>query len=404
MKRLGVLEWILIGFAAGIVAGAIVGPPIGVIKPLGTLFVSLLKMLIVPLIFSVLVVGVSSFTGEKLGRMFGKTFFFYYFTGLCAICIGLIVAVVSGVGTGMELGELKKMAVKEAPPFKDVLLNIVPTNPIKALAEGKVLQIIFFAIVFGMSIGAAGRAADSVKAFFEGVAEVMYKLVGYVLWYGPIGVFALMAWTVGTYGLSVLKPFAYLIILVYISTAIMVFFVYGGLLRAFGIRPYHFFNKIKEAPIFAFSTCSSSATLPVTMRVVKAAGVSDGTCSFVLPLGSTINMDGTAIYQALAAIFLANAFGIQLGFGHYVLIGVTALLASIGTAGVPGAGLIMLSMVLAAVGIPIEGIAIIAGVDRIMDMPRTAVNIVDDATAAVLIAKTEGEPLPDDLLVAKAGS
>ena len=404
MKRFGVLEWILIGFAAGIIAGAIVGPPIGVIKPLGTLFVSLLKMLIVPLIFSVLVVGVSSFTGEKLGRMFGKTFFFYYFTGLCAVCIGLIVAVVSGVGTGMELGELKKMAVKQAPPFKDVLLSIVPTNPIKALAEGKVLQIIFFAIVFGISIGAAGRAADSVKAFFEGVAEVMYKLVGYILWYGPIGVFALMAWTVGTYGLSVLKPFAYLIILVYISTAIMVFGVYGGLLRAFGIRPYHFFNKIKEAPIFAFSTCSSSATLPVTMRVVKATGVSDATCSFVLPLGSTINMDGTSIYQALAAVFLANAFGIQLGFGHYVLIGVTALLASIGTAGVPGAGLIMLSMVLAAIGVPIEGIAIIAGVDRIMDMPRTAVNIVDDSTAAVLIAKTENEPLPDDLLVAKAGS
>ena len=404
MKRLGVLEWILIGFALGIIAGAIVGPPIGVIKPLGTLFVSLLKMLIVPLIFSVLVVGVSSFTGVKLGRMFGKTFFFYYFTGLCAISIGLIVASVSGVGMGMELGELKKMAVKEAPPFKDVLLNIVPKNPIKALAEGNVLQIIFFAIVFGMSIGAAGRAADSVKAFFEGVAEVMYKLVGYVLWYGPIGVFALMAWTVGTYGLSVLKPFAYLIILVYISTAIMVFFVYGGLLRAFGIRPYRFFNKIKEAPIFAFTTCSSSATLPVTMRVVKATGVSDATCSFVLPLGSTINMDGTAIYQALAAVFLANAFGIQLGFGHYVLIGVTALLASIGTAGVPGAGLIMLSMVLAAIGVPIEGIAIIAGVDRIMDMPRTAVNIVDDSTAAVLIAKTEGEPLPDDLLAAKAGS
>lgn len=404
MKRLGVLEWILIGFVAGIIAGAIVGPPIGVIKPLGTLFVSLLKMLIVPLIFSVLVVGVSSFTGVKLGRMFGKTFFFYYFTGLCAISIGLIVASVSGVGMGMELGELKKMAVKEAPPFKDVLLNIVPKNPIKALAEGNVLQIIFFAIVFGMSIGAAGRAADSVKAFFEGVAEVMYKLVGYVLWYGPIGVFALMAWTVGTYGLSVLKPFAYLIILVYISTAIMVFFVYGGLLRAFGIRPYRFFNKIKEAPIFAFTTCSSSATLPVTMRVVKATGVSDATCSFVLPLGSTINMDGTAIYQALAAVFLANAFGIQLGFGHYVLIGVTALLASIGTAGVPGAGLIMLSMVLAAIGVPIEGIAIIAGVDRIMDMPRTAVNIVDDSTAAVLIAKTEGEPLPDDLLAAKAGS
>ena len=324
------------------------------------------------------------------------------FAKYCAIVLGLIIAGVSGVGIGMELGELKAMEVKTAPPLADVLLNIIPTNPLKGMAEGEVLQIIFFAIVFGMAMGAVGKVVDPLRRFFESVAETMYKLVGYVLWVGPIGVFALMWWTVGTYGLSVLKPFALVIVLVYIGTALQVFLVYAGLLRGFGIRPLHYLNKIKEAPIFAFTTCSSSATLPITMRVTKDAGVSVSTSGFVLPMGATVNMDGTALYQAVTAVFLANAFGIHLTIGHMVIIGVTALLASIGTAGVPGAGLIMLTMVLAAVGIPIEGIALIAGIDRILDMARTAVNVTDDATAAVLVAKTEGESLPKDLLVAGA--
>ncbi|NWF92837.1 MAG: dicarboxylate/amino acid:cation symporter [Syntrophaceae bacterium] len=402
MKRLGVLEWILIGFVVGIIVGAMVGKPITVIKPLGTLFINLLKMLVVPLIFSTLAVGVSTFTGEKLGKMFGKTFFFYYFTGALAMVIALIIAGISGAGIGFPVGELKKIEVKPMPSLVDVGLAIVPTNPVESLAKGDALPIIFFAIVLGMSIAAAGKVAEPLKNFLEALAETMYKLVSYVLWYGPIGVFALMATTVGTYGLGVLKPYAYLIFLVYLGTAIQAFGVYAGLLRIFKIRPYHYLNKIKEASIFAFTTCSSSATLPVSMRVTRDAGVSNETCSFVLPMGATVNMDGTGMYQAISAVFLANAFGIHLTFYHYMMIGVVALLASIGTAGVPGAGLIMLSMVLGAIGVPLEGIAIIAGVDRIMDMPRTAVNVTDDMVAAVLVAKSEGEKLPDDLLVGKA--
>lgn len=404
MKKLGVLEWILIGFVLGIIVGAIVGKPITVIRPLGTLFINLLKMLVVPLIFSTLAVGVSTFTGEKFGKMFGKTFFFYYFTGIVAAVIALIIAALSGAGIGFPIGELKKVEVKPMPSLVDVGLAIIPTNPIESLAKGDVLPIIFFAIVLGMSIAAAGKPAEPLRNFLSAVAETMYKLVGYVLWYGPIGVFALMAWTVGTHGLSILKPYAYLIFLVYLATAIQALGVYPGLLRVFGLRPYRYLNKIKEAPIFAFSTCSSSATLPVTMRVTKAAGVSDGTCGFVLPLGATVNMDGTGMYQAISAVFLANAFGISLSFYHYVMIGIISLLASIGTAGVPGAGLIMLSMVLGAIGVPIEGIALIAGIDRILDMPRTAVNVTDDAVAALLVAKSEGEILPDDLLLGKAAA
>lgn len=402
MKKIGVLGWILIGFVVGIIVGAIVGKPITVIKPLGTLFVNLLKMLIVPLIFSTLAAGVSTFTGEKLGKMIGKTFLWYYLTGIIAMIVALIIAGISGAGIGFPVGELKKVEIKPMPSLVDVGLAIIPTNPIESLAKGDILPIIFFAIVLGMSIAAAGKVAEPLKNFLEAVAEAMYKLVGYVLWYGPIGVFALMAVTVGTYGLSVLKPYALLIFLVYLANAIQFFGVYPTLMRLMGIRPYHYLNKIKASPIFAFTTCSSSATLPVTMRVCKEAGVPDRTCSFVLPMGATVNMDGTGMYQAISAVFLANAFGIQLTLYHYVMIAIIALLASIGTAGVPGAGMIMLGMVLGAIGVPIEGIAIIAGVDRIMDMSRTAVNVTDDAVATVIIGKTEGDKLPDDLLAGKA--
>ncbi len=401
MKKIGVLGWILIGFAVGIIVGAIVGKPITVIRPLGTLFINLLKMLIVPLIFSTLASGVSTFTGGKLGRMIGKTFFWYYLTGVIAMVVALILAGMSGIGTGFPVGELKKVEIKPMPHLVDVGLAIIPTNPIESLAKGDVLPIIFFAIVLGMSIAAAGKVADPLKNFLEAVAETMYKLVGYVLWYGPIGVFALMAVNVGTYGLSILKPYALLIFLVYLANAIQFFGVYPALMRLMGIKPYYYLNKIKASPIFAFTTCSSSATLPVTMRVCKEAGIPDRTCSFVLPMGATVNMDGTGMYQAISAVFLANAFGIQLTAYHYVMIAIIALLASIGTAGVPGAGLIMLSMVLGAIGVPVEGIAIIAGIDRILDMARTAVNVTDDAVATVIIAKTEGDLLPESLLAGK---
>jgi Na+/H+-dicarboxylate symporter len=397
MKRLGVLEWILIGFVVGIIVGAIVGKPITVVRPIGTLFINLLKMLVVPLIFSTLAAGVATFTGEKLGRMIGKTFLWYYLTGIIAMVVALIIAFVSGAGTGFPIGELKKVDIKPMPKLVDVGLAVIPTNIFDSLAKGDALPIIFFAIVLGMAIAAAGKVAEPLKNVLAAVAEAMYKLVGYVLWVGPFGVFALMAVNVGTYGLAILRPYALLIFLVYLANAIQFFGVYPALMRIMGIRPYRYLNKIKQSPIFAFTTCSSSATLPVTMRVCKEAGVAESTCSFVLPMGATVNMDGTGMYQAICAVFLANAFQIPLSLYHYVMIAVVALLASIGTAGVPGAGLIMLSMVLGAIGVPLEGIAIVAGVDRIMDMARTAVNVTDDAVAAVIIGKTEGEGLPVDL-------
>lgn len=398
MKKIGILERVLIGFGLGIIAGAILGPEAAALRFFGTIFIRLLSMLVVPLVVSTLAVGVAGISGVKLGRVFGKTLFFYYVTCIFALIIGLTLANATGVGRGMELGQLRDVAQVTAPPFSEVLTNIVPTNIVDAMAKTTMLQIIFFTLMFGVAMGLAGRTAEPVRAVLGGVADIMYRVVGMVMWYAPIGVFALIAWTVGNHGLAVLRPFALLIAIVYIGCIVHVFVVHALFVAYFcRVNPLKFLVRVKDAPIFAFTTASSSATLPVTLRVVKQVGVSDGIAGFVLPIGATVNMDGTALYQTVAAVFIANAFGIQLTIGQQLTIAVTAVLASIGAAGVPGAGLIMLMTVLTSVGLPLEGIALIAGVDRILDMARTAVNVVDDITAAAMVATTEGERLSPDL-------
>lgn len=400
MKKVSLIGWVLIGFVLGAIVGALMGADAAVFKPLGTIFVRLLRMLVFPLIFATLAVGVSGVGGVKLGRMLGKTFLLYYSTAIFAIILGLILANLSGVGIGMDLGKAAEVKIGQVPPLSEVLMNIVPTNPFEAFTKGDALQVIFFAIIFGISMGLAGRAAEPLKNVLQGVAETMYKVVGLVLYVAPIGVFGLIANTVGSFGLGVLKPFAMIIFLVYLGNFLQVVLIYASYLRFIGgIRPFRFFSKIKDAMLFAFTTSSSSATLPVTMQAMKRTGVSEATAGFVLPVGATVNMDGTAIYQAVAAVFLANAYGVELSFANNVTIGVTAILASVGTAGVPGSGMIMLSMVLAAINVPIEGIALIAGIDRILDMARTCVNVVDDTVATALVATTEGERLNDEMYV-----
>jgi len=398
--KIGLLERVLIGFVVGVIVGAIVGPAASSIKFFGDIFIRLLQMLVIPLVFSTLAVGVAGVGGVKLGRVFGKTLFFYYITCIFALIIGLTMANAFNVGTGITLGELAQMEIQTPPPFRDVILNIIPTNIVDAMARATMLQVVFFAIVFGIAMGWAGQASEMVKSLLQSIADTMYKMVSMVLLYAPIGVFALMAWTVGNHGLSVLKPFGTLILVVYVGCLIHVFVVHAIFVRIFcKINPFRFLNKVKEAPIYAFTTTSSSATLPVTLRVVRQAGVSDSVSGFVLPIGATLNMDGTALYQTVAAVFVANAFGLSLSLQQQVIIAVTAVLASIGTAGVPGAGLIMLMTVLSSAGIPVEGVALIAGIDRILDMARTSVNVVDDITAAAMVATTEGERLSEDLYV-----
>ena len=271
---------------------------------------------------------------------------------------------------------------------------MVPKNPVEAMASGSVLQIIVFALMLGVAINLAGEKGKPVASVFESFAEIMYKMTHIVMSFAPYGVFALMAWVAGKYGLDVLLPLGMVILGVYVGCIVHVLLTLtgGGIMLLARLNPVRYWRGIIDAQAVAFTTTSSSGTLPVTMECAQTnLGVSRPISSFVLPLGATINMDGTALYQGVAALFVAQAFGIDLSTGQYVTIILTSTLASIGSAGVPGAGLIMLSLVLTSVGLPLEGLAVIAGIDRILDMARTTVNVTGDLMVSVLIAKSEGE-------------
>ena len=387
-------QQIFIALIAGLIVGAIFGPAAAAIKPIGTVFINLIKMLIVPLIFVSLVCGVTSMhDAQKMGRIAVKTIVIYLLTTAVAISIGLGLGTLLQPGSGVDITAAAAVEAREAPTLVDTLVGLFPTNPLAAMADGNVLQIIVFAILFGIAINLAGEAGAKIRQFFEWMAEVIYKLTGIVVALAPYGVFALMAWVAGTYGMDVLLPLGMVILAVYVGCVLHAIIVYGGAISLVAkLNPIRYFQGIAEAQAVAFTTTSSSGTLPVTMSCTqKNLGVSRGVSSFVLPLGATINMDGTALYQGVCALFVAQAFGIDLGFGQYVTIILTATLASIGTAGVPGAGLIMLSLVLTSVGLPLEGVAIIAGIDRILDMARTALNVTGDGMVSVLVAKSEGE-------------
>lgn len=391
--RINLLTQIFIAFVIAIILGAIFGESINVLAPLGDLFLRLIKFIIVPLILSSLVVGVAG-TGDirKLGRMGGKTIVYYLATTLIAIIIGLGFGFLFSPGKGVDIDtNVTAPEVKETSII-DTLLNIIPTNPIQALVETNVLQIIFFAIFLGIGITLLGEKGKTLYQFFDEFANVMYKITDMVIRVAPLGVLGLIAPVVGKYGLSVLLPLIKLILAVSIAVILHALIVYSFCVKTFAnMSPLKFFKGIMPAAMVAFSTCSSSGTLPITMENTRKLGVSNKVSSFVLPLGATINMDGTAIYQGVSAIFIAQFFGIDLGFTEIVMIVVTATLASIGTAGVPGAGMIMLAMVLTTVGLPLEGIALIAGIDRILDMFRTMVNVVGDASGAVVVAASEKE-------------
>lgn len=388
MKKNFMLQ-IFAAFILAIIAGIIFGERATVVQPLGDLFLRLIKFIIVPLILSTIVVGVTSAGSmKKLGNLGGRAIGYFLLTSFFAIAIGLFAGFVFQPGAGVEIAVQGETV--EAPETEGViatLLNIIPTNPIEALTTGAVLQIIFFSIFLGIGISLVGEKAQSVQRFFEGLAEVMYKITGIVMKLVPIGIFGLLAPIVGTYGPSVLMPLIKVIIAMVVAGIVHVALVYSAAVRTLGkMSPYHFFKGIFPAASVAFATCSSSGTLPVTMKNTQEnLGISKETSSFVLPLGATINMDGTAIYQGISVMFIAQYFGVELTMAQILIVALMGTLASIGAAGVPGAGLIMLTMVLTAVNLPLEGIALIAGIDRILDMLRTSVNIMGDASACVVV-------------------
>ncbi|MCG3087737.1 dicarboxylate/amino acid:cation symporter [Sporosarcina sp. MB25] len=389
---------IFIAFVLAVLLGSLFGENINFLKPFGDLFLRLIKFIIAPLILSTLVVGVASSSDPKqLGRIGLKTMVYYLATTAIAIMIGLLIAFMISPGKGVSLDSdglvAPEAATQEPQSAITTLLNIVPDNPFSALASGNILQIIFFALFIGLAITLVGEKAQPVYRFFEGFSEVMYKITGIVMKVAPIGILGLLAPVVGQYGLSVLLPLLKVIVAVYLACILHALIVYSTAVKTFAkMSPLTFFKGISPAALVAFSTASSAGTLPMTIKNTNEnLGVPKKISSFVLPLGATINMDGTAIYQGVAVIFIAQFFQLELSFVQLLTVVLITILASIGTAGVPGAGMIMLAMVLSSVNMPLEGIALIAGIDRVLDMMRTSVNIIGDASAAVVVAGTEKE-------------
>lgn len=366
----------------------------GIFSTLGQIFISCLKMLVVPLVLVSLICGTSSLSDpSKLGRLGIKSISFYILTTGIAVSLAIMAGLLVAPGEGLNLQAETTYAAKEAPSLSQVIVNMFPSNPINALAQGNMLQIIVFAVLLGVAMAMTGDAGKRVAAFFEDLNTVIMRLVTIIMNLAPYGVFVLMAKLFASIELGTIVSLVKYFMVVLVVLIIHGLVTYSALLKVFsGLSPVMLLTKMRDAALFAFSTSSSSATLPVTMETARnKLGVGKSVSSFTLPLGATINMDGTAIMQGVATVFIAQVYAVDLTLGDYVMVVLTATLASVGTAGVPGVGLIMLAMVLQQVNLPVEGIALIIGVDRLLDMTRTAVNITGDCTVACIIAKSEGE-------------
>lgn len=399
-KKLGLFTWILIGFVLGIALG-IVAPEVGKkLQFLGTILTNLLNMVVVPLVMSLLITAAADVGNmKKLGKRAGRTFVIFMVTTAIAIVIGLILANLFAVGKGVTI-DLAGLEANSADSMNvlDTIIGIIPTNIFSAMSSANLLQCIFFALLFGFALTLLpdGKEKDAVQHFFKGASEVMKGITNIVLWFSPIGVFGLMAWVVGTYGLAILGPYAKAIAAVYLGCILHVLITQAGIMIG-GIchhNPITFIKEYMQTILFAVATCSSVATIPLNLKTAKRLGAADDVADFVIPFGAVINMDGTAIYEAVAAIFAAQVFGIELTFMQQVMIMVSAVLASIGTAGVPGSGLIMLTVVLNAAGLPLEAVGLLAGVDRFLNMGRMIPNIVGDGATSIMVSKMEGRIHP----------
>lgn len=396
-KKIGLFTWILIGFIAGILMGIIAPEQGKKLQFLGTILTNLLNMVVVPLVMSLLITAAADVGNmKKLGKRAGTTFVIFMITTAIAIVIGLIMANVLAVGKGITI-DLGGLAAGEDKTMNilDTIIGIIPKNIFASMSSATLLQCIFFALLFGFALTLLpdGKEKDAVQYFFKGVSEVMKAITNIVLWFSPIGVFGLMSWVVGTYGLAILGPYAKAILAVYVGCVLHALIVQAGIMIGgiCGRNPIVFVKEYLQTILFAVATCSSVATIPLNLKTAKRMGAADDVADFVIPFGAVINMDGTAIYEAVAAIFAAQVFGIELSFMQQVMIMISAVLASIGTAGVPGSGLIMLTVVLNAAGLPLEAVGLLAGVDRFLNMGRMIPNIFGDGATAMVVSKLEGK-------------
>ena len=385
---------IAIAIILGSISGFLLGPQAEYLKPIGTLFLNMLSMLVVPLIFASMTCGITNIAcPKKLGRVGTVAVAIYAITTLMAIFFGIAIIDWLEIGKSLKLSQVAPVEMAALPVASDMLSNLIPRNPIAAFAEGNVAQIIIFSTLFGIALIMAGEKAKPVISVLEGLSSVMFSLTSIVMAVSPIGVFALMAWTCGSFGFDVLVPVFKFLLSYWIGSMIFIAVVFSFVLRFLArLSPWPFFRSMGSVFATTVSTCSSSASLPVTMQVCEEKlGISKGMTSFILPLGCSLNMNGSALFQGMSAVFLAQAYGIEFEVQHYIALTTTIIMATLGTASIPGGGLLMLSMVLASVGIPLEGIAILAGIDRLRDMATTTLNISGDTVCAVYIARREGE-------------
>ena len=396
---------ILIGLASGLAVGVLINllTPAGVVHEVlveglfyvvGSVFIASLKLLVVPLVFVSLVCGTAALDDiSKLGRVGGRTLLLYLLTTAAAITMALLLAVVVAPGAGFDLPTNLTYEPREAPSVTETLISLFPTNPVRAMAEANMLQVIVFSILFGLAVTLAGEPGARLLATFRDANSVVLRLVLMLVHLAPYGVFCLIARVFATQGFGAIVHLGQYFVVVLVALFLHAGIVYPLLLRGLaGLSPLRFFRKMRDPMALAFSTASSNATLPVTLEnAERRLGVSNGIASFTVPLGATINMDGTAIMQGVATVFIAQAYTVDIGMAGYLMVVLTATLASIGTAGVPGVGLVMLAMVLEQVSLPVEGIALIIGVDRLLDMVRTAVNVTGDSAVACVVARAEGQ-------------
>ena len=416
MDRIKLTKQILVAMVVGFTIGALIhgfdwsendfiGEFLvgGIFSLGGQIFIKTLKLLVVPLVFVSLVCGASSLAGgNNMGRIGLKTVALYLMTTAIAITLALTVANIINPGLGINMAEGMTFQAKEAPPFTQVVLDIFPSNPVAAMAEGNMLQIIVFALLLGVALTRAGDAGLALKASFDRWNEVIMQLVMMLMLAAPVGVFCLMVTLGAQLGFGAIVDLLAYFLCVLLVLALHFLITYPTLIKLLvRVSPVLFYQHMAPVMAFAFSTASSGATLPVTLETVKKRiGVRNEIASFVVPVGATINMDGTAIMQGVATVFIAQAFNVDIGLTGYLMVILTATMASIGTAAVPGVGLITLALVLTQVGLPVEGIALIIGVDRLLDMTRTVVNVVGDATVSSVVARSEGQ-FEDEIFVAE---
>ncbi|WP_304598434.1 MULTISPECIES: cation:dicarboxylate symporter family transporter [unclassified Lysinibacillus] len=400
--KISLAAQILIGLVLGVIVGAVYYGNTNVqtyLQPLGDIFLNLIKMIVVPIIISTLIVGVAG-TGDlkQLGRLGGKTLIYFEVITTIAIVVGLLAANLVQPGAGIDMSSLQQTdissyvetteAQEDQGPFH-VIVDIVPKNIINAMAEGNMLAIIFFSVLFGLGVAAIGERGKPVLAFFQGVADAMFWVTNLVMKFAPIGVFGLIGVTVSKFGLSSLIPLGKLAILVYVTMIFFIIVVLGLTARIFGINIFNLIRLIKDELILAYSTSSSESVLPRIMQKTEKMGAPKDIVSFVIPTGYSFNLDGSTLYQAIAALFIAQMYGIDLSILQQITLMLVLMVTSKGIAGVPGVSFVVLLATLGSVGIPVEGLAFIAGIDRILDMARTVVNVVGNTLAALVMSKWE---------------